>query len=53
MEEYACTSPSAGNSITVPNNRSSAEKNIFQNIVGVLKCYCKKKSGTCADIGEK
>ena len=43
MEEFACASPSAGNSFTVPNNGSSAEKKMYQNIVGVLKCYCKEK----------
>jgi hypothetical protein len=35
IEEFACASPSASNSVTVPSNGSSAEKNIFWNIVGI------------------
>jgi len=44
MEEFACALPSAGNSFTVPNNGSSAEEKIFQNIVGVFfEMFLQKK----------
>jgi hypothetical protein len=48
MEESVRTSPSAGDSLTVPNNRSSAEEKIFQNIVVHVQILVKNMKLGCS-----